>query len=55
MSDEHEKPARRQERRRRAYSPPSILETARFETLALSCGKTTPDVALCIINGLTNS
>jgi hypothetical protein len=40
MADSNESsPDERQERERRAYEPPRVLETAYFETLALGCTK----------------
>ncbi|MGF1465864.1 MAG: hypothetical protein ACFCGT_06995 [Sandaracinaceae bacterium] len=55
MDDVDPKPERKREPRL-PYRPPRVLETAEFETLALSCSKlvTNPTVE-CIIFGTSNS
>lgn len=48
MDDHNDRETRGDERRpRRPYSPPSIVESATFETLALACTQVTPDVDEC--------
>ncbi len=47
-------PSGGESRRRRAYEPPAIEETASFETLALACGKTVGDGS-CPYNGGTQN
>jgi hypothetical protein len=48
MSDERKEDPVDESPKQRRYEPPAILETAEFETLAVTCGKVEPDTAACI-------
>jgi hypothetical protein len=48
MADERNDKTGEEAREQRRYEPPAILETAEFETLAVTCGKVEPDTAACI-------